>query len=97
MFGQTGPHPIQDFYLEAAASTATVKTDLKINENPNVQTTGFIRKHSVSVQSTGTNYLDFHFDPYLPVVGPAIVKLQAIGSAADIDAQGGFDGFIRTN
>jgi len=82
---------------KAGGAVVTMNMDLRINENPDVQTTNYIRKHSLALQSTGVGFVDFHFGPYLKVPGPAIIKLQAIGSTADIDAQAGFDGFLKTN
>jgi hypothetical protein len=74
-------------------SAAAVTTDfiLRVNENPNVQLTGFLRKDDMSLQSTGASA---HSRVYtLPPVfaGPCIIKVQAIGSAADIDGASEFD------
>ena len=75
----------------ASAAAATVDFQLRVNENPNVQTTGFLRKEDVGLQSTGTNSFDRHWKIPPVFSGPCIIKVSGIGSAADIDAKAGFD------
>ena len=74
-----------------ATAAVTVDFQIRVNENPNVQTTGYLRKWDDSLQSTGTNSKSITF--HMPIVfpGPCIIKVQAVGSAADIDGQSGFE------
>lgn len=76
---------------KASGAAASVDFQLRVNENPNVQTTGYLRKNDMALQSTGTNAKDKVF--MLPVVfaGPCIIKVQGTASAADVDASSGFD------
>lgn len=41
--------------------------------------------------------IDFQFNVPFKVVGPAIIKVQAIGSAADLDVSAGYYGYLITN
>ncbi|GAG12886.1 unnamed protein product, partial [marine sediment metagenome] len=40
---------------------------------------------------------DRHFNCYPKFDGPCIIKIQGIANSADLDAHGGFDGFVITN
>jgi hypothetical protein len=100
-----GVPSIQTIYLKrwgasigkAAGAAATVNYSLRVNENPNVQTTNFLRKDDMNLQSTGTNAMSRVYDIPPSFSGPCIVKVQGIASAADIDGASGFDGYIVTN
>lgn len=76
---------------KTSAAAVTCDFRLLVNENPNVQTVGFLRKDDMSCQSTGTNQAERNYK--LPPVfsGPCIIKVQGIASAADTDAESGFD------
>jgi hypothetical protein len=76
---------------KGATSAVSAKFELRINENPNVQTLGFLRKDDLSLQSTGINSRTKGFMPPFAVTGPAIIKIQAVASAADVDGSAGFD------
>jgi len=76
----------------------TVATDvtLVVNPEPDAQLLHYINKHTMSLFGSGTTVIQHQFAPYFKIPGPAIVKVQAIGSAAaDIDA--GFDMIIVDN
>ena len=76
---------------KTAASAATCDFEIRVNENPNVQLLGFLRKDDISVQSTGANVHERYY-PVPPVyTGPCIIKITGIASAADIDAHAEFD------
>ncbi len=102
--------PIQhDAYLtcyvinahEAAnpATASEVDFTLLINEAPNIDATtaGFINKSNIGTRTTGTLVFSRSYKPYLKVTGPAIIKLQAISTAADIEGVGEFDVIIVDN
>jgi len=74
-----------------ASVVVDVDFRLLINENPDVQTVAFLRKDDISLQSNGTSMFDRHYSLPYKITGPAIVKVQATGSAADIDGDSGFD------
>lgn len=82
---------------KTSASAATVDFRLKVNENPDVQTTAFLRKDDMSLQSTGTSAQERLYAVPPKYAGPCIIKVQGTGSAADIDAESGFDLILVDN
>jgi len=100
-----GVPSIQKFYLtrwacniDKTTGVATaVNFMLKVNENPNVQTTNFLRKQDISLQSTGTSMYQNHFEVPIQFNGPCIIKVQATSTAADVDGEAAFDGYVINN
>jgi len=70
---------------------------LKVNPEPNAELTNFLIKNSNGVQSDGTGYIQHEFAPYFKIPGPAIIKIQMIGTADDGDASAGFDLILVDN
>ena len=79
----------------AAGNFAT--TYLLVNPEPQDEPVNFLVKHIMSIQSNGSSYLNHKFYPYKKIEGPAIIKLNAISSADDIDGSGGFDIILIDN
>jgi hypothetical protein len=77
-----------------AVNTA-VDFRLLICESPNVDPKIFLRKDDISLQTGATNQFDRHYAMPYKVAGPAIIKVNAIGSAADIDGESGFDLLVK--
>jgi hypothetical protein len=100
-----GVPSIQSLYLTrwgvsiAKVSEVAVSAtfELRVNENPGVFKNMFLRKNDIGLNSTGTSSVERQFHTLIKVAGPAIVKVQAYGSAADIDGTSGFDGYLVTN
>lgn len=67
---------------------------LVVNENPTVQTINFIVKDNTGAIDVGSSNGLQNFDPYYEIEGPAIIKLQAIGSKADLDCTATWDGYV---
>ena len=91
---------MEQFYATINKSSGVVGTinfSLVVNPNPDVQTLAFLTKNTRGLQSTGQSSDDFPFNPPFKITGPAIIKLQGIASAADIEASGGFDGVVVDN
>lgn len=76
---------------KATAAAVTVDFRIVVNENPNVQTTGFLRKDDMALQSTGANAMERYYQTPPVYAGPCIIKVQGIASAADTDGKAGFD------
>jgi len=76
---------------KASGVVASTDYQLRVNENPNVQTTAFLRKDDLSVQSTGTNAAERIYAIPMRFDGPCIIKVQGVASAADVDGEAGFD------
>ena len=71
--------------------------EFRVNENPDVQRLGFLRKDDLSLVSTGSSRRERVYDIPPSFAGPCIIKVQATASAADIDGKSGFDGYIVAN
>lgn len=78
-------------------ATSKMRVSMSINKNPNVQTVAFITRHLFGMVTGGSSAFDYPFNIPLKIVGPAIVKLQTLANAADLDVSAGFDGFLVTN
>lgn len=100
-----GVPSVQSFYLtrwscsiaKATAAAASAVFELRVNETPNVNTTCYLRKNDLSVQSTGSNSVEKLFHNPIKYAGPCIIKVQGVASAADVDAKAAFDGYLVTN
>lgn len=81
----------------AKATAGYINFELRVNENPNVQTTAYLRKNDMAVVSTGTGNAEkiFHVPP--KYAGPCIVKVIGYANANDTDAKAAFDGYLVTN
>jgi hypothetical protein len=87
-----------DFSVHDPGTTAkAVDCFLLVNENPNVQTTNFLVKENGGANTGGTSQYTREFNPYYKIPGPAIVKMQAVSSAADTNCTATFDGYLITN
>lgn len=76
---------------KTSAAATTCDFELRVNENPNAQLLNFIRKDDISLQSTGTNMFQKQFMIPNKFSGACIIKIQAIASSVDTDAEAGFD------
>lgn len=81
------------------ATAAEVDFTLLINEHPDVDATtaGFLNKSNMGIRSTGNTAPHRCFFPYFKITGPAIIKMQAIASAADVEGVAEFDLILETN
>jgi len=93
----------QDFYMTRwgcamgkEVTAQSVNFTLRVNENPNVQTTGYVLKNDLGVLSVGASSIDKTFTNPIKYAGPCIIKVQGLASTADIDARAAFDGYLVT-
>ena len=77
--------------VDRTTAAAAVDFTLRVNENPNIQTVGFLRKDDISLTTTGTTAHERIYMTPPVFAGPCIIKVQGIGTAADIEAESGFD------
>lgn len=82
---------------KASGAVASIDFRLRINNEPDIDANDFITRNERGLQSTGTSSDTFSYNPYFVVSGPAIIKVQGIGSANDIDASAGFDLILVDN
>jgi len=93
----------QDFYMTRwgcsmgkEVTAQSVSFTLRVNETPDVITTGFLLKNDIYVVSAGTSSVDKVFTNPPKYAGPCIIKVQGIASTADVDAAAAFDGYLVT-
>ncbi|MCK5019385.1 MAG: hypothetical protein KAS32_20170 [Candidatus Peribacteraceae bacterium] len=91
-----------NFYVNlhdnTSPATATeISFSLLVNEIPDTLTTKYLIKHIGGLISFGTSASDIPFRPYKKIVGPAIIKVQSIGSADDLFVSAGFDIILIDN
>ena len=93
----------QDFYMTRWAcamakevTTQAVQFTLRVNETPDVITTGFLLKNDIYVVSSGASSIDKVFTNPPKYAGPCIIKVQGVASTADVDAAAAFDGYLVT-
>ena len=82
---------------KASGAAASINFRLMFNPEPDAQLTHFAVRREQGVQSTGTSDSVWPFTVPLKLAGPGILKIQGIGSAADIDGSASFDGVLVTN
>lgn len=91
---------IQDVYMTGfyfnlhdnanPGTAAEVDFRLLINESPDVNGT-YLTKHTGGLISVAQNEIYHPFKPYKKIPGPAIIKMRATGSTADLFVSAGFD------
>lgn len=69
---------------------------LRVNKSPQLSPLNvlFTRADSFQVQNSGSSHVDRLYTPHRVFHGPAIVKVQAIASAADMDGYASVNGYI---
>ena len=84
---------------DAGVGVAAYRADLllKVNPEPDAELTNFLIKNTNGIQSDGAGYVQHCFFPYFKIPGPAIIKMQMIGTADDGDASAGFDLIVVNN
>jgi hypothetical protein len=79
--------------LKANLSTNEVHADINVvfNPNPDSELTAFLIKHTAGCGTRAQSPFRHMFNPYNKFEGPGILKVQAAGSANDLDVSAGFD------
>lgn len=87
-----------NYHLSMNDPTAASRVDISllVNENPNVQTTNYLVKHSGHLSNQGSSAIDIPLQ-CAKYSGPAIIKLQGTGNAADLDVSASFDLYLKNN
>ena len=98
---------VQDAYLtqvygsilRAGLGTTEAQADVRflVNPEPDVELLNFQIKHPTMVGSRANSPFNHTFIPYAKFEGPAIMKMQAIGSANNLDIAGGFSLVLADN
>jgi len=85
------------YFNKAGGNTAAVDISLLVNPIPGTVTTKYVVKHTMGLFATGTSGARHVFSPPKKIDGPAIVKVQALPGANDLDISAGFDGYLVKN
>ena len=80
-----------------AAAACRGSVELFVNQTPDSELINFTVKHTNGWDTAASNYIRHEFNPYFKIAGPAIIKIQAISSAADTDFSAGFDLILVDN
>lgn len=80
--------------LIAANSGTQVKLRLLANPEPDVELNGFLVKHTWGIRADGTSSDDATWKTYKRIRGPAIIKIQAISNANNVEIDGGFEAIV---
>jgi hypothetical protein len=79
---------------KAQGAAASINYSFLVNPSPNTNTVVYLIKNTRGLQSTGKSGDTWPWRPYFKVSGPAIVKVQGLANAADVEASAGFDGYL---
>jgi len=82
---------------KAGGTTGLANIRLLVNPEPNTELINFVHKHTQALIATGNSYIRHEYQPYFKIPGPAIIKMQALSGAADMDISAGFDLILVDN
>jgi hypothetical protein len=87
------------YYCSVIKTVAALNANisLRVNPEPDTESTNFLTKHTNSLETTGTSYINHLFRPYYAIAGPAIIKIQTNANRADTDVSAGFDLILVNN
>ncbi len=77
--------------LKAGGANASADMSLLYNPEPEAELLNFISKHAWACVKDGSSVAPKDYRVPKPFVGPGILKIQGIASAADLDVSAGFD------
>ena len=88
-----------NFYCDMlkSGSAARAIISLLVNPEPDSELINFLVKTTRNVERDGTSSWQHFYNTYNKIEGPAIIKIRANGSAANLDISGGFGGIILDN
>jgi hypothetical protein len=108
LFGQTqmaiyGIPSTQELFIrnwygsmhKSSGAAGDVNFILAYNRDPANVPTVFLSKETRGTQSTGSSGRDMPHIPPKKFTGPGILKIQGVASAADIEGDAGFDGYLK--
>jgi len=83
--------------LKSGGAAASADMGLEVNPEPDAELTNFITKHTFAAVKDGSSAVEHRFGVPKVVEGPAIIKIQGLASAADLDVSAGFDAYLVNN
>ena len=82
---------------QGAGSRGNADMSLLVNPEPDNELLNYIVKNTRGLVDAGTSNTIHSFIPYFKIPGPAIIKVQVIGSVNNMDISAGFDVFLVDN
>jgi hypothetical protein len=82
---------------KAGGLTPLADMSLQVNTYPQSVSTNFVVKHTFGLVATGNSRVSELFTPPKLIEGPAVLKVQALGSTTDLDISAGFNGKLYLN
>ncbi len=82
---------------KAGGATGLIDIHLCSNPEPETELKNFLVKHTFGLQTVGTSALTINFGMSKEIVGPAIIKIQAVSGTDNMDLSAGFDGYLINN
>lgn len=79
------------------ATAVGINVRILVNPEPDAQLLHYIVKQTQSLWSASSTILNHTWNPYFKISGPAIIKIQATGSADNLDTSAGFDLYLVAN
>lgn len=87
-----------DIDLNKSGQAGTAQVDFCVRENADEASSTWNIKEELGVSTTGSSFVEHTFHPYLPVVGPAIIKVQVREvSGSNTNVSSGFEGYLVKN
>ncbi len=83
--------------LKSGGGPASCDINFCYNREPDVQGKNFVDKHTFGILSTGTSSLTINYGTHKKLVGPALVKMQALSSLNDLQVSAGYDHHLIDN
>jgi len=83
--------------LRSVTAAAGANLSMLVNTNPQTQTVNFITKETKGIITAGSSGFNRTYEERKMISGPAIVKIQAVSGANDMDISSGFDGLVVDN
>lgn len=74
------------------STTASVR--LLSNPEPDSELTGFNMQHVFGIEGSGTSALTIPYEPQKRIDGPAIIKVQVVAAANNVEISAGFDALL---
>lgn len=87
---------VTHFYAAVNDATAAKGVDVqgRINDNPDLFQLTYRNAYDIQLNTSGNSAVDQAFPIPRKIEGPAIIKVQATGDAADMDLSAGFSGIL---
>lgn len=80
--------------MKSSGTTSHAEVRLLVNPFPGDQPTVFLQKDIIGAQSSGNGGATQYYSPMKAIPGPAIIKINCIASADDLDMSAGFNGYV---